>query len=110
MEWRSFGKKKKITCCQKLTLKVIDYDEFLFFFFQAEDGIRDFCLSRGLGRSVGIEMNLKSQGDTETVLNSTIDRMAELAYEDQCTTANPKEPLISELKNIIQTAYDYQGC
>ena len=22
---------------------------FLFFFFQAEDGIRDFCLSRGLG-------------------------------------------------------------
>ncbi|REH77194.1 bifunctional acetaldehyde-CoA/alcohol dehydrogenase [Staphylococcus felis] len=63
-----------------------------------------------LGRSVGIEMNLKSQGVTEAVLNSTIDRMAELAYEDQCTTANPKEPLISELKNIIQTAYDYQGC
>ena len=22
---------------------------FVFFFFQAEDGIRDFCLSRGLG-------------------------------------------------------------
>ena len=24
-------------------------DDFVIFFFQAEDGIRDFCLSRGLG-------------------------------------------------------------
>lgn len=34
--------------------------------------------------------------------------MAELAFEDQCTTSNPKEPLISELKGIIETAYDYE--
>ncbi|WP_049383800.1 bifunctional acetaldehyde-CoA/alcohol dehydrogenase, partial [Staphylococcus epidermidis] len=58
-----------------------------------------------LGCSVGIDMNLKSQGVTEELLHSTIDRMAELAFEDQCTTANPKEPLISELKGIIETAY-----
>ncbi len=61
-----------------------------------------------LGCSVGIDMNLKSQGITEELLHSTIDRMAELAFEDQCTTANPKEPLISELKGIIETAYDYE--
>ncbi|EKS27367.1 hypothetical protein HMPREF9310_00487 [Staphylococcus simulans ACS-120-V-Sch1] len=61
-----------------------------------------------LGQSVGIEMNLKAQGLTQEVLDKTVDRMAELAYEDQCTTANPKEPLISELKDIIITAYDYQ--
>ncbi|MGK0553522.1 bifunctional acetaldehyde-CoA/alcohol dehydrogenase [Macrococcus capreoli] len=61
-----------------------------------------------LGQSVGIDMNLKAQGVTEEVLASTIDKMAELAYEDQCTTANPKEPLISELKGIIQTAFDYE--
>ena len=61
-----------------------------------------------LGCSVGIDMNLKSQGVTEELLHSTIDRMAELAFEDQCTTANPKEPLISELKGIIETAYDYE--
>lgn len=61
-----------------------------------------------LGCSVGIDMNLKSQGVTEELLHSTIDRMAELAFEDQCTTANPKEPLISELKCIIETAYDYE--
>ncbi|WP_281199836.1 bifunctional acetaldehyde-CoA/alcohol dehydrogenase [Staphylococcus schleiferi] len=62
-----------------------------------------------LGHSVGIKMNLKSQGVTEEVLNATIDRMAELSYEDQCTTANPKEPLISELKGIIQAAYDCEA-
>ena len=61
-----------------------------------------------LGCSIGIDMNLKSQGVTEKLLHSTIDRMAELAFEDQCTTANPKEPLISELKGIIETAYDYE--
>lgn len=61
-----------------------------------------------LGCPIGIDMNLKSQGVTEELLHSTIDRMAELAFEDQCTTANPKEPLISELKGIIERAYDYE--
>lgn len=58
-----------------------------------------------LGKSTGIEMSLKGQGVTQEVLDSTVDRMAELAYEDQCTTANPKEPLISELKQIIIDSY-----
>ncbi|MBO0470645.1 bifunctional acetaldehyde-CoA/alcohol dehydrogenase [Enterococcus sp. DIV0242_7C1] len=59
-----------------------------------------------LGVAVGIDMNLKAQGVTQEILDSTVDHMAELAYEDQCTTANPKEPLISELKQIIIDAYN----
>ena len=59
-----------------------------------------------LGKSVGIDMNLKAQGVSQETLDTTVDRMAELAYEDQCTTANPKEPLISELKQIIVDAYN----
>lgn len=59
-----------------------------------------------LGVSVGIDMNLKAQGVTQEILDTTVDYMAELAYEDQCTTANPKEPLISELKQIIIDAYN----
>ncbi|EFU18874.1 aldehyde dehydrogenase (NAD) family protein [Enterococcus faecalis TX1346] len=58
-----------------------------------------------LGKSVGIDMNLEAQGVSQETLDTTVDRMAELAYEDQCTTANPKEPLISELKQIILDAY-----
>ena len=59
-----------------------------------------------LGKSVGIDMNLSAQGLSKQTLDSTVDRMAELAYEDQCTTANPKEPLISELKQIIIDSYE----
>ena len=58
-----------------------------------------------LGKRVGIEMNLEAQGVTQKVLDETSYRMAELAYEDQCTTANPKEPLISELQQIIVDSF-----
>jgi acetaldehyde dehydrogenase/alcohol dehydrogenase len=58
-----------------------------------------------LGTRVGIEMNLEAQGVTQKVLDETSYRMAELAYEDQCTTANPKEPLISELQQIIVDSF-----
>ena len=62
-----------------------------------------------LGLAVGIDMNWKGQGVTKKLLNDTAYTLAEHAYEDQCTTANPKEPLISELKEIIEIAFDYKG-
>ncbi|SKA11076.1 acetaldehyde dehydrogenase / alcohol dehydrogenase [Pilibacter termitis] len=62
-----------------------------------------------LGKSVGIEMNWKAQGVTKAQMDADIDHLSEKAYEDQCTTANPKEPLISELKGIIETCFDYKG-
>ena len=34
-----------------------------------------------------------------------VDELAEKAFEDQCTTANPKLPLIPELKQILIDAY-----
>ena len=62
-----------------------------------------------LGIAVGIDMNWKGQGVTKKLLQDTAYTLAEHAYEDQCTTANPKEPLISELKEIIEIAFDYKG-
>ena len=62
-----------------------------------------------LGIAVGIAMNWKGQGVTKKLLQDTVYTLAEHAYEDQCTTANPKEPLISELKEIIEIAFDYKG-
>ena len=62
-----------------------------------------------LGVAVGIAMNWKGQGVTKKLLQDTAYTLAEHAYEDQCTTANPKEPLISELKEIIEIAFDYKG-
>ena len=62
-----------------------------------------------LAIAVGIDMNWKGQGVTKKLLQDTAYTLAEHAYEDQCTTANPKEPLISELKEIIEIAFDYKG-
>ena len=42
--------------------------------------------------------------DEKTFLNN-LQRLAESAHEDQCTTANPRYPLISEIKQIYLDAY-----
>ncbi|MGX7030572.1 bifunctional acetaldehyde-CoA/alcohol dehydrogenase [Vagococcus zengguangii] len=59
-----------------------------------------------LGEKCGIDMSFKAQGVTKAQVDIQADELAELAYEDQCTGANPKEPLISELKDIIIKAYN----
>jgi acetaldehyde dehydrogenase/alcohol dehydrogenase len=61
-----------------------------------------------LGVATGIEMNWKAQGVTKAQMEKDIEHLSEKAYEDQCTTANPKEPLISELAGIIETCFDYK--
>jgi len=61
-----------------------------------------------LGKACGIDMSFKAQGVTKAQLEKDVDHLAEKAYEDQCTTANPVQPLISELKQIIVTSYDYK--
>ena len=36
---------------------------------------------------------------------ATLDEMTEYAFDDQCTGANPRYPLISEMKEIYRKAY-----
>ncbi len=55
---------------------------------------------------VNIPMTIKEFGITEDSFYSTLDDMAEKAYDDQCTGANPRYPLISELKQIYINVYD----
>ena len=43
---------------------------------------------------------------------ATLDKMSEDAFDDQCTGANPRYPLISELKEIYKACYygtEYNG-
>jgi acetaldehyde dehydrogenase / alcohol dehydrogenase len=58
-----------------------------------------------LGKDVGIKMSFQEEGVPEDWLKRDGDKLAELAFEDQCTTANPKQPLISELKQVLTAAY-----
>jgi len=59
-----------------------------------------------LGKALNIPMSIKENGVNEKEFNDKVEKLAELAFEDQCTTANPKLPLITELKAVYQKAYD----
>jgi len=59
-----------------------------------------------LAHSVGVTLSLKANGVDKAHFDRTVDDLAELAFQDQCTTANPKEPLVAELKQIMLDEYD----
>ncbi|PDZ51402.1 bifunctional acetaldehyde-CoA/alcohol dehydrogenase [Bacillus sp. AFS094611] len=58
-----------------------------------------------LGKSLNINMSIAGQGVDKDQFEEVVGLLAERAFEDQCTTANPKLPLISELKEIYMKAY-----
>ena len=60
---------------------------------------------RDLNRNLGIPETLKDTGIDETEFFAVIRKMSENAFEDQCTGANPRYPLISELEDIYRRAY-----
>ena len=43
--------------------------------------------------------------DDEKEFLDNVDMLADRAFEDQCTNANPRLPLVSELKQIMLDAY-----
>ena len=49
--------------------------------------------------------SFKEQGVDEQEFLAKVDMLADRAFEDQCTTANPRLPLVSELKQILLDSY-----
>ena len=62
----------------------------------------------GLKEKVGIKRTIKDYGIKEEDFLATLDEMVENAFNDQCTGANPRYPLMSEIKEIYLKAY-YEG-
>ena len=58
-----------------------------------------------LSKEVGIPRSFKEAGIEEKRWLEKLDEIAERAFEDQCTTANPRLPLIEELKQILIDSY-----
>ena len=58
-----------------------------------------------LKAQVGIKETIKDYGIDEESFLSTLDEMVEQAFDDQCTGANPRYPLMSELKEMYLRAY-----
>jgi acetaldehyde dehydrogenase/alcohol dehydrogenase len=61
---------------------------------------------------VGMKPTIKDYGISEEDFLATLDQMSEDAFDDQCTGANPRYPLISEMKELYKMAYygeDYKN-
>ncbi|MEF9932699.1 MAG: bifunctional acetaldehyde-CoA/alcohol dehydrogenase [Cetobacterium sp.] len=58
-----------------------------------------------LKAEIGIKPTIADYGISETEFLSKLDKMVEDAFDDQCTGANPRYPLMSELKEMYLRAY-----
>ncbi len=58
-----------------------------------------------LKAKVGIKKTIKEYGIDETDFLARLDDMVEQAFDDQCTGANPRYPLMSEIKQMYLNAY-----
>ena len=58
-----------------------------------------------LKAKVGIKKTIAEYGIDEAKFLETLDEMVELAFDDQCTGANPRYPLMSEIKEMYLKAY-----
>ena len=58
-----------------------------------------------LKEKVGIKKAIKDYGINEDDFINSLDEMVEQAFDDQCTGANPRYPLMSEIKEMYLNAY-----
>lgn len=71
-----------------------------------EEGVESYAKACGeLGKRLGIKMNFKSQGIDEKEWLNDLEKLAYLAYEDQCSPVNPRVPMVEDMKQILKDAY-----
>ena len=71
-----------------------------------EEGVSSLISKvKELNDFLGIPKSLKEAGIDEAEFMAKVDMLADRAFEDQCTTANPRVPLVSELKQILIDSY-----
>jgi acetaldehyde dehydrogenase / alcohol dehydrogenase len=58
-----------------------------------------------LGKELDIKMSIEAQGVSEEEFKAKVAYLADKAFEDQCTTANPKMPLVKELEEVYMNAF-----
>lgn len=55
--------------------------------------------------SIGVKHTIKEYGISEEDFLETLDEMSEQAFDDQCTGANPRYPLIKDIRELYLKAY-----
>ena len=68
-----------------------------------EEGVKSLANAvRQLMTRVGMPLSLKELGISEIEFMEKVKMLADHAFEDQCTTANPRMPLVSELEELLK--------
>lgn len=71
-----------------------------------EEGVNSLIEAiRKLNKTLGIEESFQQIGFDAKDFESRVDYLADRAFEDQCTTANPKLPLVTELADVYRNAF-----
>ena len=71
-----------------------------------EEGINSLIKRiQEMNEHLNIPKSFKEAGIDEKEFLSKVDILAERSFEDQCTTANPRVPLVTELKRILLDSY-----
>jgi len=71
-----------------------------------EEGVNSLIEAvRKLNRSVGIPESFQELGFDAAAFEAKVDELADRAFEDQCTTANPRMPLVTELADVYRNAF-----
>ena len=71
-----------------------------------EEGVNSLIEEiKKLNNDLNIPKSFKEAGINEQEFLAKVDMLADRAFEDQCTTANPRLPLVSELKQILLDSY-----
>ena len=71
-----------------------------------EEGVESLIQKvKELDQHLNIPKSLQEAGIEEQEFLAKLDLLADRAFEDQCTTANPRVPLVSELKQILLDSY-----
>ncbi|CAH0118554.1 MULTISPECIES: bifunctional acetaldehyde-CoA/alcohol dehydrogenase [unclassified Paenibacillus] len=71
-----------------------------------EEGVSSLIAAiRKLNKALGIPESFQELGFDAKEFEAKVDYLADRAFEDQCTTANPKLPLVTELAEIYRNAF-----
>lgn len=88
--------KKYATIAKKIGLKAESVEEGIDALIEAV---------KFLNNELHIPKSFKEAGIDEQEFLKKIDLLADMAFEDQCTSANPRVPLVSEIKQILLDSY-----
>lgn len=71
-----------------------------------EEGVKSLAQAvRNLMKELNMPLTIKELGIDEKTYLSKVDELAYKAFEDQCTTANPRLPKVTELADLYKKAY-----